>query len=132
MPEMPEVQAHAERLTTSFAGRRLKAFRPLKFTALKTVTPAPESAYGLPLDHVGRRGKFLLVTFQPVTFIVHLMQGGRLLVDTKNSSKPRGGQARFLFERNPDDIGDPPGLLLTEQGTERRAGVWCVPTADAR
>ena len=47
MPEMPEVQAHAERLTTSFAGRRLKAFRPLKFTALKTVTPAPESAYGL-------------------------------------------------------------------------------------
>ncbi len=131
MPEMPEVQAHAERLTTSFAGRRLKAFRPLKFTALKTVTPAPESAYGLPLDHVGRRGKYLLVTFEPVTFIVHLMQGGRLLVDSKNSSKPRGGQARFLFERNPNDIGDPPGLLLTEQGTERRAGVWCVPTADA-
>jgi formamidopyrimidine-DNA glycosylase len=131
MPEMPEVQAHAERLTESFAGRRLKAFRPLTFTALKTVSPAPESAYGVALDHVGRRGKFLLVTFPPVTFVTHLMQGGRLLVDTKHSAKPRGGQARFVFERRPDDDADPPGLLLTEQGTERRAGVWCVPTDTA-
>jgi formamidopyrimidine-DNA glycosylase len=131
MPEMPEVQAHAERLTKDFAGRRLKGFRPLTFTALKTATPVPESAYGLPLDHVGRRGKFLLVTFAPVTFVIHLMQGGRLLVDIKQSNKPRGGQARFLFERRPEDAQDPPGLLLTEQGTERRAGVWCVPTAKA-
>ena len=132
MPEMPEVQAHAERLTDAFGGRRLKSFRPLTFTALKTATPLPDEAYGLSLQHVGRRGKFLLVTFEPVTFVVHLMQGGRLLVDTKQSSKPRGGQARFLFERNPDDPpGDPPALLLTEQGTERRAGVWCLATASA-
>lgn len=131
MPEMPEVQAHAERLTTEFAGRRLKAFRPLTFTALKTASPTPESAYGQPLERVGRRGKFLLVTFESVTFVVHLMQGGRLLVDTKHSAKPRGGQGRFLFERQADDTLDPPGLLLTEQGTERRAGVWCVPTATA-
>ena len=131
MPEMPEVQAHAERLTAEFAGRRLKAFRPLTFTALKTAAPTPESAYGRPLERVGRRGKFLLVTFEPVTFVVHLMQGGRLLVDTKHSVKPRGGQARFVFERQPEDTLDPPGLLLTEQGTERRAGVWCIPTSNA-
>ena len=128
---MPEVQAHAERLTAEFGGRRLKAFRPLTFTALKTASPTPESAYGQPLERVGRRGKFLLVTFESVTFVVHLMQGGRLLLDTKQSLKPRGGQARFLFERRPEDTLDPPGLLLTEQGTERRAGVWCVPTATA-
>ncbi len=133
MPEMPEVQAHAERLTESFAGRRLKAFRPLTFTALKTATPPPDQAYGLPLLQVGRRGKFLLVTFEPVTFVVHLMQGGRLLVDTKQSSKPRGGQARFLFEHRAGDPpgSDPPALLLTEQGTERRAGVWCLASASA-
>ena len=130
MPEMPEVQAHAERLTEQFGGLRLKQFRPFTFTALKTVVPAPEDAYGQPLQVVGRRGKFLLIEFQPVTFIVHLMQGGRLLVDEKKSAKPRAGQARFVFERPPGAT-DPPALLLTEQGTERKAGVWCVPTEKA-
>jgi formamidopyrimidine-DNA glycosylase len=120
MPELPEVQAHAERLTEQFAGCRLKRFVPITFTALKTVLPAPDKAYGEPLTEVGRRGKYLLLRFEPVTFVVHLMQGGRLLVDVKQSAKPRGGQARFVFE------GDVPALLLTEAGTERRAGVWCV------
>ena len=125
MPEMPEVQAHAERLTEQFGGLRLKQFRPFTFTALKTAAPAPEEAYGQQLRTVGRRGKFLLLEFEPVTFVVHLMQGGRLLVDEKKSAKPRAGQARFLFERPPGAT-DPPALLLTEQGTERKAGVWCV------
>ena len=46
MPEMPEVQAHAERLSEHFGGLRLKQFRPFTFTALKTAVPAPEQAYG--------------------------------------------------------------------------------------
>ncbi len=53
------------------------------------------------------------------------MQGGRLSEDAKQSMKPRGGQARFVF----DDDG--PALLLTEQGTERKAGVWCVLPGEA-
>jgi formamidopyrimidine-DNA glycosylase len=123
MPELPEVQAHAERLTAQFAGTKLKKFVPLTFTALKTVLPRPDAAYGLPLESVGRRGKYLLLRFEPVTFIVHLMQGGRLLVDEKQSAKPRNGQARFVFA-------DAPALLLTEAGTERRAGVWCIANGE--
>jgi formamidopyrimidine-DNA glycosylase len=119
VPELPEVQAHAERLTVQFAGHRLKKFVPLTFTALKTAVPPPDVAYGLPLETVGRRGKYLLLRFEPVTFVVHLMQGGRLLVDEKQSAKARNGQARFVFEEGP-------ALLLTEAGTERRAGVWCI------
>lgn len=121
MPEIPEIQAHAERLTELLTGHVLTGFRPITFTALKTVDPPPDLAFGQPLRRVGRRGKYLLLEFDPLTFVVHLMQGGRLVPDTKLSAKPRGGQARFLFE------GDPPALLLTEAGTERRAGVWCVP-----
>jgi len=119
VPELPEVQAHAERLTAQFSGVELVKFVPMNFTALKTAVPRPDAAYGLPLDSVGRRGKYLLLKFEPVTFVVHLMQGGRLLVDEKQSAKPRNGQARFLFA-------DAPALLLTEAGTERRAGVWCI------
>ena len=123
MPELPEVQAHAERLTAQFTGTKLMKFVPLTFTALKTALPRPDAAYGLPLDSVGRRGKYLLLRFQPVTFVVHLMQGGRLLVDDKQSAKPRNGQARFVFA-------DGPALLLTEAGTERRAGVWCIANGE--
>jgi len=119
VPEMPEVQAHAERLTEAFAGTALDRFRPLAFTALKTAVPPPEAAAGHPLVEVGRRGKHLLLRFEPVTFVVHLMQGGRLKPDDKQAAKPRGGQARWTFA-------DGRALLLTEAGTERKAGVWVV------
>jgi formamidopyrimidine-DNA glycosylase len=133
MPEMPEIQAHAERLTHQFTGRVLTAFTPFNFTALKTAVPAPSEAFGRPLLGVDRRGKYLLLRFEPVTFVVHLMQGGRLVADTKRSAKPRGGQARFIFEAIELDDGsiDETALLLTEQGKERRAGIWCVPTDTA-
>src|SRR6187455_2768835 len=124
MPELPEVQAHAERLSADYSGRVLERFQPLTFTALKTATPPPETAYGHAVTSVGRRGKFLLLDFDAVQFAVHLMQGGRLLVDPKQSAKPRGGQARFVFDEGP-------ALLLTEAGTERRAGVWVYAAGHA-
>lgn len=137
MPEMPEVEAHAERLERQFAGRVLTRFTPFNFTALKTAVPAPDEAYGCPLLGIGRRGKYIILRFEPVSFVIHLMQGGRLLADEKLSAKPRGGQARFTFEpiERPATV-DGPGsidesaLLLTEQGKERRAGVWCIASSE--
>jgi formamidopyrimidine-DNA glycosylase len=119
VPELPEIQAHAERLTKEFAGARLARFRPLSFVALKTATPAPDDAYGRTLDEVGRRGKYLLVRFGDRTFVVHLMQGGRLKPDPKQAAKPRFGVARREWA-------DGRAWLLTEQGTERKAGVWVL------
>ena len=130
MPELPEIQAHAERLTTAFAGAELAGFRALTFTALKTVAPDPAEVEGRALARVWRRGKLLILSFPASadgdgrgeddrSFVVHLMQGGRLKVDPKQSARPRGGQARWTFA-------DGAALLLTEAGTERRAGVWCL------
>lgn len=132
MPEMPEIQAHAERLTARYAGRTLTKFVPFNFTALKTAVPRPDEAFGHDLVEVGRRGKYLLLGFGDTSFAIHLMQGGRLVDDEKQSPKPRGGQARFVFapiEHDPDEAVAADALLLTEQGKERRAGVWCVATA---
>jgi formamidopyrimidine-DNA glycosylase len=119
MPELPEIQAHAERLTELLAGHELDAFRPLSFTALKTYAPSPDEAKGQALTDVGRRGKYLLLRFPAVSFVVHLMQGGRLEPDEKQAAKPRGGLARWRF-------GDGSAILLTEQGTEHKAGVWVI------
>lgn len=119
MPELPEVQAHAERLDAEFAGAPLARFTALTFTALKTAAPGPETAVGQQLIFVGRRGKYLLADFGTVTFVVHLMQGGRLKPDPKQSAKPRGGVARWTFA-------DDRAWLLTEAGTERKAGVWVL------
>ena len=119
MPELPEVQAHAERLTETFGGSVLERFTPLAFTALKTFDPDPAVTHGEALDSVGRRGKVLLLRFPSATHVVHLMQGGRLKADDKQAAKPRGGQARWRFA-------DGRALLLTEAGTERKAGVWVV------
>jgi formamidopyrimidine-DNA glycosylase len=119
VPELPEIQAHAERLEATYAGTPLERFTPLAFTVLKTATPGPEAAYGTVLRAVGRRGKHLLLDFGVVTFVVHLMQGGRLKPDEKQAAKPRFGQARWRFA-------DGRALLLTEAGTERKAGVWVV------
>jgi formamidopyrimidine-DNA glycosylase len=119
MPELPEIQAHAERLDAAFASATLERFVPLAFTALKTAVPPADSTHGHELVFVGRRGKHLLLDFGVATFVVHLMQGGRLKVDEKQSAKPRFGQARWRFT-------DGRALLLTEAGTERKAGVWVV------
>lgn len=50
VPEIPEIRAHAERLTDAYGGSELAAFRPLSFTVLKTFDPPPDAAVGRPLD----------------------------------------------------------------------------------
>lgn len=120
MPELPEIQAHAERLTEDFSGHVLGAFRSLSFTALKTAAPDPADATGHALENVTRRGKYLVLDFEIIRFIVHLMQGGRLIPDEKQSPKARNGLARWVFEEGP-------ALLLTEASKEKRAGVWVLP-----
>lgn len=119
MPELPEVQAHAERLTERFGGAVLERFTPLSFSVLKTVSPGPDEAVGAALAGVARRGKLLVLDFGQVSFVVHLMQGGRLVPDEAQSARPRNGMARWRFA-------DGRALLLTEAGTERKAGVWVL------
>ena len=114
MPELPEVRAHAERLTDAFGDATLDGFRALSFTALKTFAPAPDAAVGARLVVVRTRGKALLLGFEYHTFVVHLMQGGRLRPDPKRVAKVKGGLARWTFD-------DGRALLLTEAGTDHTA-----------
>lgn len=117
MPELPEIRAHAERLTARYAGAELTGARPLHLNALKTL--APTSADAAVMSGVRQRGKYLVFDLGERHHVVHLMQGGRLRPDEKQARRPRGGVFRWTFA-------DGRALLLTEAGTERRAGVWVV------
>lgn len=124
MPEIPEVQAHSERMTAALAGLALRRFEPLNFAVLKTFDPPPDGAVGHRLVSVGRRAKYLIMEFDNGhRHVVHLMQGGRLRPDEKRSRKPKFGLARWIFE---DESGHDVAWLLTEAGSERKAGIWVV------
>ena len=125
MPEMPEIQALAERLDGAVGGATLERFDLLQFSSLKTVTPRPAELVGRVLEGVGRRGKYLVLSFEGGDrMLVHLSQGGRLAVEAPaKSTKPRGAVARFLF-------GAGTSLLVKEFGKERKAGVWSLAAGD--
>jgi formamidopyrimidine-DNA glycosylase len=122
---MPEVQAHAERLTSALAGATLTKFELLNFAALKTFDPPVDAAVGKQLKAVERRAKYLLLRFDDdLTHVVHLMQGGRLRLDPKRPKKPRLGLARWIFDGTASGVEE--AWMLTEAGSERKAGVWAV------
>ena len=125
MPELPEIQALAERLDDALAGGVLERIVQLGFTGLKTARPGPDDLTGRTLESVSRRGKFVVLNFDGgMRVLVHLSQGGRLdLEDPPKSTKPRGSVVRLVFDR-------PPAVLVREHGTQRKAGWWVLGPGD--
>jgi formamidopyrimidine-DNA glycosylase len=125
MPEMPEIQALAERLDEAVGGATFERFDLLQFSSLKTVTPRPSELGGRALETVGRRGKYLVLGFGAgERMLVHLSQGGRLDVEAPpKSTKPRGSVGRLRFVERPS-------LLVKEFGKERKAGIWMLAAGD--
>jgi formamidopyrimidine-DNA glycosylase len=125
MPELPEIQALAERLDEAVGGSVFERFDLLQFSSLKTVTPRPADLAGRRLEGVGRRGKYLVLRFGGGDrLLVHLSQGGRLDVEAPpKATKPRGAVARLRFAGRPS-------LLVKEFGTERKAGIWLLAEGD--
>lgn len=124
MPELPEIAALAERLSGRFLGASLAGVTPLQFSALKTVTPGPESLVGQPVGAVGNRGKYLVFDFGGPRILIHLSQGGRVEIeDPAKATRPKGAVVRFAF-------GDAGAMLIKEYGTERKAGFWVLAPGD--
>lgn len=124
MPELPEVQALAERLTAAVGGAPFGGADVLQFSSLKTVTPRATELVGRPMGVVGRRGKYLTFELGGPRILVHLSQGGRIVVeDPPKSTKPRGAVVRLRFDQRPS-------VLVKEFGRERKAGWWVLAEGD--
>jgi formamidopyrimidine-DNA glycosylase len=124
MPELPQVQALAERLHELLSGARIERVTPVQFFAAKTVDPPVSSLLGLEVVEVGRRGKYLVIALEGLRLLVHLSQGGRIVVeDPPKTTRPRGAVVRFSFEQRPS-------VLVKEFGTQRKAGWWVLRPGD--
>jgi formamidopyrimidine-DNA glycosylase len=129
VPEMPQMQALADRLEEFVGGRVLTGYEPLGFSALKTFAPPPESVVGETVTRVGRRGKYVVFEFANGNRVVfHLSQAGRLDVESPpKRTKPKGSVVRWKFENS---TGDVVALLVREFGHERKAGWWVLGPDD--
>jgi formamidopyrimidine-DNA glycosylase len=124
VPELPEVQALAERLDDTIRRASVAELVPMQFSALKTYDPSPESLVGRTVDGVGRRGKYLVIYMDDLRLLIHLSQGGRIDVeDPPKTTRPRGAVLRLRFD-------GAPSILVKEFGTERRAGWWVLGEGD--
>jgi formamidopyrimidine-DNA glycosylase len=133
MPEMPQMQALAERLDAVVSGRALEGYTALSFSSLNTVVPAPDALVGHVVTHVGRRGKYLVAEFDDGNrLLIHLSQAGRLDIEEppKNNRGGKGGVVRLRFAPAGVDGGGETALLVREYGHERKAAWWVLAPGD--
>ena len=125
MPELPEIQALAERLDEVLAGAELGGLDLLQFSSLKTVTPRAGDVVGRRIEHVGHRGKYVVVELADRDRVLfHLSQGGRVDVESPpKTTKPRGAVLRIRAAGRPS-------VLVKEFGHERKAGWWILAAGD--
>ena len=115
MPELPEVEITARRLTAGVAGARVESALAPGMVALKTFDPPLDALTGRELDGVRRIGKMLAIDAGDLTLLVHLMSAGRLqLFDSRASLRDRASRILVRLE-------DGRELRLREFGTRQRA-----------
>jgi formamidopyrimidine-DNA glycosylase len=125
MPELPEMQALAERLAVAIGGAAVEGVDPLGFAALKTVVPSPDSVVGHRVNDVGRQAKYLIFELDDgVRILIHLSQAGRLdIEEPPKKTRPKGAAVRIRFDNGR-------ALLVREHGHERKAAWWVLAPGD--
>ena len=121
MPELPEVEAWVRELDPQVRRAPIESARPGHVATLKTFDPRPEALAGRTFAGARRRGKNLLFPSADGELVlrVHLMSAGRLRYLAAGKKRP----SRPMFEVGFADGG---GLVLTEAGKKKRAGVWLL------
>jgi formamidopyrimidine-DNA glycosylase len=123
MPELPEVEITARRLTTALEGAEVQSALAAGVATLKTFEPSLDALTGAQISGVRRIGKMLAVDLDPspsdgadpLTLLIHLMSAGRLQIFDKRASL-RDRRSRLLVQ-----IADGRELRLREFGTKQSA-----------
>ena len=122
MPELPEVEIAARRLTRAAAGATVESAMAPGMVTMKSFDPPLDALTGATLRAVRRRGKLFLADFGELTLMVHLMSAGRLqLWDTRASMRDRVSRLLVRLDGGRE-------LRLREFGTRQRAWAKLLPS----
>src|SRR5919197_3859075 len=128
MPELPEVEITARRLSAALEGAEVESALAPGVATLKTFEPSLDALVGAKVTGVRRIGKMLATDFStadgagPLTLLIHLMSAGRLQVFDKRASL-RDRASRILVRTT-----DGRELRLREFGTKQAAWARLLPT----
>jgi formamidopyrimidine-DNA glycosylase len=115
MPELPEVEITARRLTRGAAGAQIQSALAPGMVTMKTFDPPLDALAGRAVDGVRRIGKMLAIEAGDLTLLIHLMSAGRLqLWDKRSSLRDRSSRILVRLEGERE-------LRLREFGTQQRA-----------
>ena len=123
MPELPEVEITARRLSAALMGAEVESALAPGMVAMKTISPPLSALEGRTIEGVSRIAKMPVVHFSGgLSLLVHLMSAGRLQAfDKRATLKDR--RSRVLIR-----LADGRELRLREFGTRQRA--WAKLLAD--
>lgn len=118
MPELPDIVVYLEALEPRVLGSSVTGVRVASPSVLRTYDPPYDAPVDRRVTSLHRVGKRIVFGFDGGVFLViHLMVAGRLRWETPGKTIPRKvGLAALDF--------DDGSLILTEQGTHKRAGIW--------
>lgn len=119
MPELPDIVVYIEALEKRVLGEEITGFRVASPAVLRTYDPMYTAVVGenvTGFDRIGKRIVFELTN--DLWLVVHLMVAGRFrwFDEPKKAIPKKVGLAALDFPKGT--------LILTEQGTKKRAGIW--------
>ncbi|HET7053036.1 MAG TPA: DNA-formamidopyrimidine glycosylase family protein [Solirubrobacterales bacterium] len=123
MPELPEVEITARRLSSALSGATVESVLAPGMNVMKTFEPSLDALAGRELTAVRRVGKMPVLEFGDLALLIHLMSAGRLRIFEKRAS-PKDRASRVLVR-----LEDGRELRLREFGTKQRAWAKLLPSA---
>ena len=121
MPELPEVEITARRLSRAAAGAEIESALAPGMVTMKTFDPPIDALAGRTIAGVRRAGKMLVVDTGELVVLIHLMSAGRLqLWDDRASLRDRASRLLIRLEGGRE-------LRLREFGTQQRAWAKLLP-----
>ena len=135
MPELPDIVVYIEALQRLLVGETVTGVRVASPSVMRTYAPPYDAPVGRPVARLHRVGKRIAFEFgessshddetetSELYLVIHLMVAGRLRWEVPGKPIPKKvGLAAMDFDHGT--------LVLTEQGTKKRAGIWVFDSWD--